>query len=151
LPTTTDVNVELAVDRLPWDLDLILLIDVGFVDLAAAVGASIGQGCLVDLVDSLRRLAVGLGAVLLAGLASWFLGVRLGWSFGEGGGLTLASALLLFKQAGEAFDLGFQFGDAALQRLAAGTSEFVHEGKIAKCAARSFAAETITSVHRLTR
>jgi hypothetical protein len=30
-PTTADVDVKLAVDRLPWDLDLILLIDVRFV------------------------------------------------------------------------------------------------------------------------
>jgi hypothetical protein len=29
LLTTADVDVELTVDRLPWDLDLILLIDVG--------------------------------------------------------------------------------------------------------------------------
>jgi hypothetical protein len=40
-PTTADVDIELAVDRLSWDLDLILLIDVGFVDLAAAVRAGI--------------------------------------------------------------------------------------------------------------
>jgi hypothetical protein len=41
LPTATDVNVELAVEWLSWDLDLILLIDMGFVDLAAAIGAGI--------------------------------------------------------------------------------------------------------------
>jgi hypothetical protein len=68
----------------------------------------------VNLVDSLRRRSMRLGAVVLAGLATRLFGVRLGWSFGEGGGLTLASALLLFKQAREAFDLGFQFGDTAL-------------------------------------
>ena len=56
---------------------------------------------------------MGLGAVILAGLASWLLGIGLGWSFGERGSLTLAGALLLFEQAGKPFDLGFQFGDAA--------------------------------------
>jgi hypothetical protein len=33
--------------------------------------------------------------------------------FGEGGSLTLAGSLLLFKQARQAFDVSFQFGDAA--------------------------------------
>ena len=73
LPTVADVDVELAVDRLSWDLDLILLIDMGFVDLAAAVRASIGQGCLVNLVDLLRRRSMRLSAVFLAGLASGLL------------------------------------------------------------------------------
>ena len=55
-----------------------------------------------------------LGAVVLAGLAPRLFGVGLGSCFGEGGGLSLAGALLLFEQAGEALDLGFQFSDAAL-------------------------------------
>jgi hypothetical protein len=42
VPTTADVDVELAVDRLPWDLDLVLLIDVRFLDGAAAAGAGFG-------------------------------------------------------------------------------------------------------------
>jgi hypothetical protein len=112
-PTTADVDVELAVDRLSWDLNLILLIDVGFVELAAAVGASIGQECLVNLVDSLRWQSMRPGAVVLAGLTPRLLGVGLGWSFGERGGLTLARTLLLLEQESEALDLGFQFGDAA--------------------------------------
>jgi hypothetical protein len=32
LPTTADVDVELAMDWLSWDLDLILLIDMGWLD-----------------------------------------------------------------------------------------------------------------------
>jgi hypothetical protein len=47
--------------------------------------------------------------------------------------------MLLFEQAGEPLDLGFQFGDAALQRLATWTSGFVHAGKIANGAACSCA------------
>jgi hypothetical protein len=41
-PTTADVNVELAVDRLSWDLDLILLSDMGWLDRTPAVRADIG-------------------------------------------------------------------------------------------------------------
>ncbi len=41
-PTTADVDVKLAVDRLSWDLDLILLIDVSWLDWTPTVGASLG-------------------------------------------------------------------------------------------------------------
>src|SRR5262249_34319882 len=70
--TPTDVDVELAVNGLARDFDLELLGDVGFVEGAAAVGAAVGQGRLVNLVDLLGagRLAAGLGAVVLAGLAA---------------------------------------------------------------------------------
>src|SRR5262249_39546779 len=56
-----DVDVELPVDGLARDLDLELLGDVGFAERAAAVGAGVGQGRLVDLVDlfAAGRLAVG--------------------------------------------------------------------------------------------
>ena len=56
---------------------------------------------------------MGLGALVLAGLASRPLRVGLGRPFGERGGLPLAGSLLLFKQASQAFDVSFQFGDAA--------------------------------------
>ena len=92
-----------------------------------------------------------LGAVVLAGLASRLLRVRFGWTFGEGGGLTLAGALLLFEQAREALDLGFQFGDTALQRPATGTSRFVHAGKIANGPACSCAFQKIMPPRGLTR
>ena len=70
LPTTADVDVELAVDRLSWDLDLILVIDMGWLDRTPTVGAGIGQERLVDFVDLFggRWLAVGLGAAVLARL-----------------------------------------------------------------------------------
>jgi hypothetical protein len=32
LPTAADMDIELAVDRAAWDLDLVLLIDVRFLD-----------------------------------------------------------------------------------------------------------------------
>jgi hypothetical protein len=94
---------------------------------------------------------MGLGAVILAGFASRLLGVGLGRPFGEGSGLTLARTLLLFKPAGEALDLGFQFGDAALERLATGTSGLIHASKMAKCSANSCASKESITPHRLTR
>jgi hypothetical protein len=42
LLTTADVDIELPVDRLSWDFDLILLIDMRWLDRPPAVGASIG-------------------------------------------------------------------------------------------------------------
>src|SRR5262245_13836537 len=60
--------------------DLELLGHLRLVERAAAVGASGRQRCLVDLVDLLggRRLTVGLGAVVLARLATGSFGVRPG-------------------------------------------------------------------------
>jgi hypothetical protein len=105
----------------------------------------------MHFVDLHRRRSMGLGAVVLAGLASRLLGVGLGRSLGEGSGLTLARTLLLFKQAGVALDLGFQFGDATLERPATGTSGLIHTSKIAKCSANSDASKVPITPHRLTR
>ena len=92
LTALTDVDVELPVNRPSWDLDLELVGQVGFVEGAAAVGADVGQRCLVDLVDLFggRWLAVGLGAVARDRLAPRLLGARLGLALGEGPGLALA-------------------------------------------------------------
>jgi hypothetical protein len=57
----------------------------------------------------------------------------------------------MVKQPSQAFDLSIQFGDTALERLAAGTSEFVHPGKIAEGWASSRASEKITPRRWLTR
>jgi hypothetical protein len=65
--------------------------------------------------------------------------------------LSLAGALLLFEQARQAFDLGFQFGNAALQRLATGACGLVHAGKIAKSPTDSCASKKLTLPCRLTR
>jgi hypothetical protein len=88
------VDVELPVDGLARDLDLELLGDVRLVERAAAVGAAVRQRRLVNLVDLVRggRLAVGLGAVVSAGLAAGLLGLAGGLALGEGSGLALAGA-----------------------------------------------------------
>ncbi len=141
LTALADVDVELPVDRLARDLDLELLGDVGFVQGAAAVGAHSGQGRLVDLVDLVRggQFAVGLGAVVLAGLASGLLGLVGGLALGEGGGLALAGAGRLVELAAEALVLGLQVTDSSLKGLAAGTRDGLHSliiGAVPAVAAR---------------
>jgi hypothetical protein len=62
----------------------------------------------VDLIDLIRggRLAVGLGAVVLAGLAARLERVGLGLSLGKGRCLALAGAGRLVELAAEALVLG---------------------------------------------
>src|SRR5262249_38037108 len=117
------VNVELAMDRLAGDLDLVLVIDVGLVDHAAAVGASIRQGHFVDFVDLFGRSreAMGFGAVAGAGVGGLPLGCRLVRPLSERGGPTLAGALLLFEQAGQPLYLGLQCRWSAWQPGQAGS------------------------------
>src|SRR5262245_24084549 len=119
---------ELPVDGPARDLDLELLGDMRFVERAAAVGADVRQGRLVDLVDLIGagRRAVGLGAVVLAGLAAGLLGLAGGRSLGEGGGLALAGAGGLVELAAEALILGLQVAEASLKGLAAGTRDGLH-------------------------
>jgi hypothetical protein len=128
LTALADVDVELPVNGLARDLDLELLGNMGFVKGPAAVGAGVGQGRPVDLVDLLGagRLAVALGAVVFAGLAAGFLGLAHGLALGEGGGLALAGAGRLVELAAEALDLGLQVAEASLKGLAAGTRDGWH-------------------------
>ena len=118
-----DVDVELAVDGLARDLDLVLLGYVRLVERAAAVGAGVGQGRLVDLVDLVRggRLAVGLGAVVLARLAPGLLGPCGRLALGEGGGLALAGTEGRVEFTTESLVLGLQVVDSSLKGLAVGT------------------------------
>jgi hypothetical protein len=62
----------------------------------------------VDLIDLIRggRLAVGLGAVVLAGLAAWLERVGLGLALGKGRCLVLAGTGRFVELAPEAFVLG---------------------------------------------
>ena len=68
-------------------------------------------------------VAVGLGAVLFAGLAAGSLGLASGPTLGEGGGLALAGAGGLVELAAEAFVLGLQVTKVSLKGLAASTRE----------------------------
>jgi hypothetical protein len=77
------MDVELAMDGAARDLDLVLVGDVGFLDRAAAAGARLGQGRLVDFVDVGGWLPMGLGAVTPAGLAAGALQLGLGRPFGK--------------------------------------------------------------------
>src|SRR5262249_7433872 len=128
LTALADVDVELPVNGLTRDLHLELLGNMGFVERAAAIGADLGQQCLVDLVDLLGvgRLAVGLGAVVLAGLAAGLLGLVGGLALGGGGGLALGGAGRLVELAAESLVLGLQVTEASLKGLAAGTGDGLH-------------------------
>ena len=128
LTALTDVDVELPVDGPAGDLDLELLGGVGLVERTTAVGAAVRQRCLVDLIDLVGagRLAMGLGAVVFAGLAAGLLGLAGGLALGEGGGLALAGAGGLVELAAEALVFGLQVTQASLKGLAAGTGDGLH-------------------------
>jgi hypothetical protein len=119
---TANVNIELALNGPTWNLDLILLVGVRLRDVAAAVGTSVGQRRLVDLVDPLGRLAMGLGAVVLAGFATGFLRLGLGRPLRERSSLAFAGAALFIEKARQPFDLsalspddGTKLGDFAFE------------------------------------
>ncbi len=93
-----------------------MLGDVGLIEQTAAVGATVRQGRLVNLVYQIggRRLAMGLGAVVRAGLASGPLGLVGGLALGEGGGLAFAGAGGFVELAAQALVLGLQVVEASL-------------------------------------
>jgi len=137
LTAPTDVDVELPVNGLARDLDLELLGDMRFVERPAAVGADARQRRLVNLVDlfGAGRLSVGLGAVVLAGLAAGLLGLVRGLALGEGGGLALGGTSRLLELAAEALVLGLQVAEASLKGLAAGTRDELHTSIIGEARA----------------
>jgi hypothetical protein len=110
LTALADVDVELSVDRLAWDLDLELLSDVSFVEGSAAVRTDVGQGRLVDLVDLFggRWLAVRLGAIVFARLAAGFARIELGLALGEGSSLAFAGTKSGFELIPESFVLSLE-------------------------------------------
>jgi hypothetical protein len=137
LTAMANVDAELPVNGLARDLDLELLGDMGFVQETAAVGAEVGQGRLVNLVDLLGagRLPVGLGSVILAGLAAGLLGLAGGLALGEGGSLALAGTGRLIELTAEALVLGLQGAEASMKGLAAGTRDGLHTSIIVEARA----------------
>src|SRR5437667_7836811 len=91
LRTTTDMDVELPLNGPPWDLDLILLIDACLDDRFAAIGTRIGQGSVVGFVNFGGRLAMRLGAIIVARLTAGLSRLILRLALGERRGLSLAS------------------------------------------------------------
>jgi hypothetical protein len=79
----------------------------------------------IDLIGG-GRSAVGLGAIVLAGLAAGLLGLAVGPALGEGSGLTLSGTGCLVKLAAEAFVLGLQVAEASLKCAAADASDGFH-------------------------
>ena len=120
-----DMDVELAVNRLAGDLDLVLLLDIGFLDGTATVRADIGQRGFVDLINLCRRQrrSMAFAAVVLARLATGLFGLWLGWPLGEGRGLALAGAPGFSE-------LGLEFGDAPPKGFTGGTGR-VHTDSVA--------------------
>jgi hypothetical protein len=116
LTALPNVNLELPVNGLARDLNLELLGNVRLVERTAAVGAAVRQGRLMNLADLVRgwRLAMCLRAVVLAGLASWLLGLVGGLPLGKGSGLALAGAGRLVELAPQALVLGLQVVEASL-------------------------------------
>jgi len=113
----TDVHVELAMSWSAGNLDLILLLNVDFVNWSAAVRTDLGQGSLVDFGDLLGRrwLTMGLNAVIVACFAARLLGLALGLAFGKRGGLTLTGAALFLKEARQALYISAEIGDFAFK------------------------------------
>ena len=93
------VNVELPHDRLTRQLGLVLLIDVRFVQFAAAAGAGVRQGCLMDFVDLFwrRHRAMAMPAVTLTAFASGRFGVLVRRPLGKRCGLAFAGAFGLIE------------------------------------------------------
>src|SRR5262249_46904892 len=81
------------------------------------------------------RLAVGLGAVVSAGLAAGLLRLAGGLALGEGSGLALAGAGGLVELAAEALVLGLQVAEASFKGLAAGTRDGLHTSIIGRAPA----------------
>jgi hypothetical protein len=134
-----DVDVELAVDRPPRDLDLVLSVDVGLLDGAAAVGARAGQRRVAGLGDLLggRREAVGLGAVVGPRLAAGLPWREQRRPLGEGGGLALSGPALVVEQSGQALHLGAQVIQLPLEPLTARAERFGHAVSIGSYGAGS--------------
>jgi hypothetical protein len=126
--TDAAVDVELPRDRLAGNLGLVLLIDVSFVDVAAALGTFIRQGCFQSFVDLLRPRgrSVAMLAMLATGFAARSFGMFFGRILGERGGLPFGRALQRLELSQQLGDASFEFRDAAFQNKAIRTGRLGH-------------------------
>jgi hypothetical protein len=133
LGTVTDVDAELPHDRPARDLGLELLGHGALDEAALTVGAGVGERGLVAFADLFRRWrgAMAVRAVRLAGLAARRLGIGLGRTLAERGGLPFAGAQGALEAPGQFRDLGFEFGDALEQRPTTGTGRLFHTAMVA--------------------
>jgi hypothetical protein len=126
------VDVDLAAQRFAGQVNLELAIDVGFDEVAEAVRTAGRQGGLGAFVDgAVGGRAMAVAAVLGAAFATRPFGMRHGRPLGEGSGLAFAGALGLFELTCELLQLGFEFGQAALEDQTVGT-ELRHVASIRK-------------------
>ena len=137
--TVAQVHVELTLDRLPGNLDLILLLDAGLVDGAAAVGTNVGERRLVRFVNSRGWWPVAFGAVSVARLAARLLGLVPLFTLGEGGGLAFASPALLVEELTQTLVFRRQFGVLPPERLTSLAEPFLHADNIGNDCPRSCA------------
>jgi len=130
------VDTELPDERLAGNLGLELIDDVGFDDVALAVGTGVGKRGIEAFVDVIGRRfhPIGMSAAVI-GFATGRFGLGLGLAFAERSGLPLAGPLGLFQLPGQFDDLGFELGKAFPEFLAARTQWFlgaVHDRKVSE-------------------
>jgi hypothetical protein len=121
------VDVELTHEGPAGNVGLVLVVDVGLVEGATTAGADVGQRGFVGLVDAFGcgGLAMTVGAMLVAGLASGGLGLGLGWSFGERRRLAFAGTDGSFELLAEVVAGPLQSGEGAFELLDAGVQTLV--------------------------
>jgi hypothetical protein len=123
----TDVDTELADQRLTRDLGLELLGYASLDESAPTVRASIGELGFVALGNWFRwRWSVAVGAVSVARLATGCFRIGLGWSFAKRSPLAFAGADGLFQLPSQFRDLSSEFGNLFVEFPATGTRRLVH-------------------------
>jgi hypothetical protein len=134
LLAAADMDVELPMNGLAGDFDLELCLHVGFLERAAALGASLRQRGFQRFVDLLGRgrLAMSFLAVACAGLTAGLLGVGLRRSLGEGSRLALAGTLGFFQLLRPGRHARFEFRDALPELGTLGTNRWGHTSRLAK-------------------
>ena len=137
--TDAEVNGELPHDGLAGNLGLVLVIDMGFVDVTATLRTGIGQRGVQFFVDlgRGRRRSMAMLAVLAAALAARRLGMLLGRGLGKGSRLALGGTLEGLDLPEQLGDQGFELSDAAFEHDAVWTDRLGHDRSLPKLPVRS--------------